>query len=385
MSKSNVDLAKVPITRQRRTKDAVRVLRRPSKTFGERRTIEIVVAPHSQDAQVHRNNVAIDLDEALVLKILSGHYQSVRITPIRTRNDLVRLAERRPDLVFSGVKYFTFDGENLWLSDFLDLHEIAYIASGRSALEKEHDKANAKRIVLRADVASAEFFVAAPEDHNSAASLPLPFPLFVKPVIGGDSRGVDANSVVHDFESFQRKVLEIRDNQMSRSIAETYLSGREYSVGILENIGTGTLRAMPIEIVAAPNRNGDRILDFDVKKQDLETVAPVTDDALRRQLCIAATAAFRALGGRMLGRIDFKMDHENVPHFIEANLMPGLRKGYFYRSCLLNLGMSYEAMILTIAENGLTSNVAATGHSRTGFRGEELTAKAARFDYAKVE
>ncbi len=63
MSKSNVDLAKVPITRQRRTKDAVRVLRRPSKIFGERRTIEIVVAPHSRDAQVHRNNVAIELDE----------------------------------------------------------------------------------------------------------------------------------------------------------------------------------------------------------------------------------------------------------------------------------------------------------------------------------
>ena len=49
------------------------------------------------------------------------------------------------------------------------------------------------------------------------------------------------------------------------------------------------------------------------------------------------------------------MDHRGVPHFIEANLMPGLRKGYFYRSCLLNLNMSYEQMILTIADNGLSS------------------------------
>ena len=49
------------------------------------------------------------------------------------------------------------------------------------------------------------------------------------------------------------------------------------------------------------------------------------------------------------------MDHRGVPHFIEANLMPGLRKGYFYRSCLLNLNMSYEQMILTVADNGLSS------------------------------
>ena len=56
-----------------------------------------------------------------------------------------------------------------------------------------------------------------------------------------------------------------------------------------------------------------------------------------------------------MGRIDIKMDHRGVPHFIEANLMPGLRKGYFYRSCLLNLNMSYEQMILTVADNGLPS------------------------------
>ena len=33
--------------------------------------------------------------------------------------------------------------------------------------------------------------------------------------------------------------------------------------------------------------------------------------------------------------------------------MPGLRKGYFYRSCLLNLDMTYEDMIFNIANTGL--------------------------------
>ena len=47
------------------------------------------------------------------------------------------------------------------------------------------------------------------------------------------------------------------------------------------------------------------------------------------------------------------MDNLGDLYFIEANLMPGIRKGYFYRSCLLNLNINYEEMILKIAANGL--------------------------------
>ena len=70
----------------------------------------------------------------------------------------------------------------------------------------------------------------------------------------------------------------------------------------------------------------------------------------------ALKESFKALGGKSLGRIDIKMNHLGIPHFIEANLMPGLRKGYFYRSCVLNLGMSYEDMIFSIANTGLSSH-----------------------------
>ena len=344
------------------------------RVFASKRdeTIEIVITPHPAGIAAHRKNVGIEIDEALVHKILSDRYQLVTITQIRTRRDLERMAIRRPDLVFSGVKYFTFDGEDLWLNDFLDLHGIAYIASGRSALDNEHDKARAKNLVSAANVATAEFFLTAPGEHPTAATIPLPFPLFVKPVTGGDSRGVDAKSVVHDFDGFRRKVLDIHENQMSQALVETYLSGREYSVGILEDASNGKLRAMPVEIIAAPNRNGDRILDYDVKKQDSENVAPVTDTATRLQLGTLAKAAFRALGGKSLGRIDIKMSHANVPNFIEANLMPGLRRGYFYRCCLLNLDMTYEAMILTIVDNGLATRSETPDHTESGLGGEIL-------------
>ena len=39
----------------------------------------------------------------------------------------------------------------------------------------------------------------------------------------------------------------------------------------------------------------------------------------------------------------------------ESLIKAGLRKGYFYRSCVLNLDMNYDDMILSIANTGLSS------------------------------
>ncbi len=139
-------------------------------------------------------------------------------------------------------------------------------------------------------------------------------------------------------------------------MVETYLAGKEYSVGIFEDSIDGALRAMPIEIIVKENINGHCILDFDVKKNDEENVIAVSDVIVFDKLSKLAKDSFIALGGKSLGRIDIKMDHFGIPHFIEANLMPGLRTGYFYRSCVLNLNMSYEDMIFSIANTGLSSH-----------------------------
>ena len=320
------------------------------------KTIEIVTIPDAIDVTKNRKSIGIGLDENLILRILSSRYESVVITCINTLADLIKLATRKPDLVFSGVKYFNFSGTDLWLNDFLDRHGIAYMASNRKALDRESDKSRAKNIMRDSGVATARHFITAPDTHPTAGSVPLEYPLFVKPLTGGDSRGIDANSIVYDFESFRSKVMDIHQSQALPCLVETYLSGREFSVGIFEDNASQKLTAMPIEIIVDENKNGDRILDFDIKKFDRETVTAVTDILVHKQLSDLAKAAFKALGGKSFGRIDVKMDANQVPHFIEANLMPGLRKGYFYRACLLNLEMDYEQMILRIADNGLTHN-----------------------------
>lgn len=318
------------------------------------KSIEIVTVPKPADATVNQRNVGIVLDEESIQGILAKSYETVTITEINSHDDLDRLVARHPDLVFSGVKYFDFGGKVLWLNDYLDLFGIPYIASNKEALVRESDKSRAKEIVQLAGITTAQFFTTSLGEHKTEESIPISFPLFVKPVTGGDSRGVDANSVVSDLTGFLAKVAEIQRLQQSSSLVETYLSGKEYSVGIFEDIETGLLKAMPIEIIVEENQNGDRILDFETKKNDTEKVVAVSDPAVHKQLSELAKAAFKALGGKSIGRIDIMMSHSGVPHFVEANLMPGLRKGYFYRACELNLNLSYEQMILKIADNGLS-------------------------------
>ena len=320
------------------------------------KSIEIVIVHNPGDKNFHQDNVGIILEEETILKILSKRYTDVSITKIDNKTDLNRLLKRKPDLVFSGVKYFNFNSKKVWLNDCLEEYDIPYIASSRNALDNESDKNIAKKIILKAKIKTAAFFMTKPEQHQNELTLPLSFPLFIKPVKGGDSRGIDTNSIVYDFSNFKKKVLEIKTKFNLSSLVETHLPGKEYSVGIFQDSIKGTLRAMPVEIVVKKNSKGHSILDYDVKKNDEEKVLAVTDKKIFKKLTKLAKEAFKALGGKSLGRIDIKMNHQDVPHFMEANLMPGLRKGYFYRSCKLNLGMSYDDMIFSIANTGLSSH-----------------------------
>ena len=319
------------------------------------KSIEIVIVPNLGEINSHQDNVGIILEEKNVLKILSKRYKNVLITEINSEEDLEALVKRKPDLVFSGVKYFSFNNRNIWLNDYLEIFKIPYIASSKEALDNESDKNKAKKIMQKNNIKTADFFITNPGEYLKESSIPIKFPLFIKPVKGGDSRGVDKNSLVFNFEDFTTKVMDIKIKQNSPSLVETYLSGKEYSVGIFEDSIDGSLRAMPIEIIVKKNIDGHCILDFDVKKNDEESVILVSDIVVFDKLSKLAKDSFKALGGKSLGRIDIKMNHLGVPYFIEANLMPGLRKGYFYRSCVLNLDMNYDDMILSIANTGLSS------------------------------
>ena len=103
--------------------------------------------------QIAGLNLMPKATQDIIFGTLEEHYSNVSLTVIETENDLKKLAQRRPDLVFSGIKYLGFNAkstrrestEKIWLTDFLDEHDILYTGSARRALELEFDKGKAKK------------------------------------------------------------------------------------------------------------------------------------------------------------------------------------------------------------------------------------------------
>lgn len=299
-----------------------------------------------------------------IQKTLSKHYQRVGVTTVNNLADLELLVSKRPDLVFLGLKRLPkVEGvgnaiaDDVWISEYLDDAGISYTGSDRLATELEFDKSLAKELVNKAGLPTAKFFTAIPGQHISAQHLPLSFPLFIKPLNAGGGKGINDDSVVHDFSAFQRKIQDIYTNYGCASLVEQYLQGREFSVAILENAYDDKLALMPIEIITQENARGDRILSSQVKIEDNELVITVGDKYIRAEIINLATDVYRLLGARDLGRIDIRTDSSGKAHFLEANLMPGPGTRYFAGACFINQGMDYETMILRIVELGLARSL----------------------------
>ena len=294
---------------------------------------------------------------AMIQELLSKHYQDVSLSTVKDLQDLEALVGRDPDLVILGLKRIRDGSELIWISEFLEANGINYTGSMKSAMKLDLNKADAKALMQLNDISTADFFTASPGQFQDEHELPLKFPLFIKPHDQGGGMGIAADSVVHNFSDFRKKVDSLHQSYGTFSLVEQYLDGREFSVALLGSGYDEDLLAMPIELITTPNERGDRILSQAVKSEDNERATFINDDEVRHQIAELARNIYRTLGGRDYGRIDLRMDSEGKAHFIEANLTPGIASNdfvsYFNRACELNQNMGYEEMILEITDIAL--------------------------------
>lgn len=290
-------------------------------------------------------------------KALEKSYQKVSVTIIENETDLDELIQKKPDLVFSGVKCLDFDDQSrdrssqnkIWLSSILKKHGINHTGSETHAIKLERNKVKAKEVLLKKDILTSNFFTAVPGQFKNNSTLPIAFPLFIKPIHEGGGKGIDDSSVVRNFKEFEAKVLDLSGEEKTEVLVEKYLSGREFTVGVIKNHSTKELDAFPVELIPQKNVKGDRILSAKDKQEDLELVVSIKEIELFNEVAQFAKKSFEALGARDYGRIDIRMDGYNRLHFLEANLVPGLGKGYFSRALKIVGGVSYSKMINDLA------------------------------------
>ena len=289
--------------------------------------------------------------------VLMQEYDHVDITIVNNVSDLVALAARKPDIVFLGMKFIPknpdlglSDPDKIWLSEYLEERGIVCTGSSYEAVSLEFDKQLAKGCVLNAGLLTPRHLVIKIEDAFQQEEIGLRYPLFIKPTNLGGGKGVDTDSLVHTFQELTQKVAKLRHDFKTDALVEEYLPGPEFSVGILKDPLKNEYSALPIELIAPLNVKGARFLSHQIKQADTERYTGVSDIIFKHRLNAFALDVFLALGARDYGRIDIRLDSLGRPHFLEANLLPSLAEGYgnFPKTCLLNAGMRYDAVILNI-------------------------------------
>lgn len=203
----------------------------------------------------------------------------------------------------------------------LEAYDIPYVFSDPLTLALALDKAMAKRVVRDCGVPTAPFAVI--ESIDDLERVDLSFPIFLKPVAEGSGKGIGGHSKVDSKHDLQQVASDLLCRFGQPVLAETYLSGREFTVGIT---GTGddanVLGVMEVLWTdgAAPHGYG-----YDNKEHFEDRMNyRLADDAEAGEAAAVALAAWRSLRCRDGGRIDVRSDASGRPHFIEVNPLAGL-------------------------------------------------------------
>jgi D-alanine-D-alanine ligase len=258
------------------------------------------------------------------------------------------VAGSRWDLVFNIAEGLKGRSREAQVPALLEAYDIAYTFSDPLVMAVSLDKAVAKRLVAEAGIATPCHAVIA--TATDAEAVDLAYPLFVKPIAEGTGKGCELASIVHDSYQLKNAALALVARFDQPALVETYLPGREFTVGILGNGEDARVIAV-MEI--ALNANAEPGVYSWTNKEECEERIDyaLSDDATARAAGEVALAAYHTLQCRDAARIDIRCDGAGRAHFIEANPLAGLHPTHSDLPMLAAAaGMGYPALINGIVE-----------------------------------
>jgi D-alanine-D-alanine ligase len=240
---------------------------------------------------------------------------------------------------FLGCMHGTF-GENGALQALLEARGLAFTGSGAQASAQAFDKVLAKACVARAGGAVPEG-ISVPGDSVQAARAAIASlferrgRIVVKRVADGSSVGLVH---VRTEEDVERAAREVAEHVHTPYLAEVFAKGREFTVGVVEELD-GSLRALPPSEVVLDDGS-----DFDFAGKYLggagtrEITPAVAEPELLAAVQGLALEAHRSLGCEGYTRSDLIVA-QGRPVYLETNTLPGLTKASFLPQQLGVLGI----------------------------------------------
>lgn len=208
----------------------------------------------------------------------------------------------------------------------LEMAGIPYLGSDALTLSLSLDKAWTKDLAVAVKVPTPPYRIFSSSDQIDPLNLPGQFPLFVKPRYEGSAKGITADSKVDDLGALRKQVDHITKTYQQDALAERFIvGGGEFTVAI---IGNDPPQVLPVlqRAVEATTRIGLHALEHrgapQPKKEwkyDLEgQLTPELEDALQQ----LALRVYTKLECRDFARLDFRVDHNGHPWFLEINPLP---------------------------------------------------------------
>ena len=230
-------------------------------------------------------------------------------------------------------------GEDGTLQGALDLLAIPYTGSGVLASALAMDKWRSKLIWQASNLPVPDYVVLDAASDFAAVEALLGLPLFVKPANEGSSFGV---SKVNQAGGL-RDAYQTAARFDSCVIAEKYLGGGEFTVGILAGQALPAIRIVP----------ATEFYDYDAKylRDDTEYRIPCgLGEDREREMRELALRAFAVLGGRGWGRMDLMLDAAGRMFCLEANTSPGMTDHSLVPMAAKAAGIPFVKLVVKLLE-----------------------------------
>jgi len=260
---------------------------------------------------------------------------------------------------FLELPHTLYDGSGAMLiREILNKRGIPSTHSSPEAMSLCRNKDSTYHMLSAFDVNVPSFAVIRDTDPKSLAQKvaeleeTVPYPLFVKPVGGGSSICIDRHSVVNDRKELTERIRMVQAVLGSQPVlVETYLPGREYTIGVL---GNGEKFVLPV-IAFAPDAGVRSAVDKGAFSHVNTPVEFIPDnDPLALSLMSIAEKTFDILGVRDIIRIDVKEDAQGVCHVIDVNGTPSLAPTASIIKMAAVMGIGYQEVVALILYAALT-------------------------------
>jgi len=230
-------------------------------------------------------------------------------------------------------------GEDGTIQGALELMGIPYTGSGVLASSVGIDKWRTKLLWRSAGIVTPDFELIDEHTDYAAVEARLGLPLFVKPANEGSSIGI--SKVKKHGE--MRAAYELAAISDPLVIAEKFIGGGEYTVGILGDTVLPVIRIVP----------ANEFYDYEAKylRDDTQYLCPCgLPKEKEERIQAEALQAFRTLGGRGWGRVDFLMDEAGKHYFLEVNTSPGMTDHSLVPMGAKAVGISFDELVMRILE-----------------------------------